>query len=93
MKEEQFTELEARIDALEERISSLEKKNPSDEFTEYNGMLFKRNFDGTWAEAVFCPRCKLSTNILPKKNIKCRCGWSVRFEYNSIKVFLDKLPK
>lgn len=93
MKEEQFAELKTRIDALEERISSLEKESPSDEFTEYNGMLFKRNFDGTWAEAVFCPKCKLSTNILPRKNIKCRCGWCVRFEHNSIKDVLNKLPE
>ena len=93
MKEEKLTELKIRIDELEKRISSLEEKKPTQEFTEYNGILFKRNFDGTWAEVAFCPNCKLSANILPNRTIKCKCGWCVRFDHNSIKVFLDKLPK
>ena len=95
------TDLEDRLNVLEQRIADIEKsistakKNEAD-FIEYDGMLFKRNFNGMWANAVFCPNCKNSARVWTQQKmiVECKiCNWSAPFPYRSINEILEKLPK
>lgn len=93
MSNEKLAELEKRIVQIEKSLEALKQCKRDNEFTEYNGMLFKKNGDGTWAKAIFCPNCKISVNILPRRSVTCRCRWTNRFDYNSVDEILVKLPK
>jgi hypothetical protein len=63
-----------------------------EKFIEHQGGLFKRNGNGGYHKAVYCPLCKISTSyegdikFLDKK-FRCRCGWVSNFnlgEFNEI---------
>ena len=53
--------LKARASELEEinrnLLLKLEEKQKDEQFTEHQGMLFKRDIKGEWLETVYCPKC------------------------------------
>jgi hypothetical protein len=60
--------LPAKVAELEERIKKLEGGRPGGEFVEFRGALFKQNPDGSFQEAVYCPKCKTSMSFIPGFN-------------------------
>jgi hypothetical protein len=86
-----------KVEELEERIAKLEGGyKASQEFMEMDGALFKRNPDNSWQQAVFCPRCKTSTELFPgpiggNVFVCASCDWGSPFTDMELPEILQRL--
>lgn len=81
---DEVTKLEEENTNLKQRISELHKQAAasakSEEYSENRGALFKRRPGGGYHNAVYCPRCHLSTfSFPPGAEFNCNCGWVSSF--------------
>ena len=86
--------LPGKVATLENRVAELEAQlHPiaSSEFVESHGALFKRNPDGSFQEAVYCPRCKTSTVSIGFPQFDCSCGWVSSFTQSDLPKILREL--
>ena len=60
--EQERSDLITKVARLEKELSDLrnqlDEKHMPEEFTEYRGALFKRDFSGKYAPVAHCSRCK-----------------------------------
>lgn len=90
-----LTDLPGQVEALERRIAALEgqlAEKPESPFVEARGALFKRNPDGSFQKAVYCPRCQISTAAVGLSNYDCgKCGWVSSFTRDELPQVLAEL--
>lgn len=95
---EEFKKLEEENAKLKSQVVELENKILSslnnEEFLEKNGAFFKRRPDGGYHDAVYCPKCHISTSPFPPGdhgNFACpSCGWFSSFSAGELKTVMPK---
>lgn len=87
--EQQLAEREKEVDKLRQAINA-QHQHPSRtvstrEFEEERGALFKRRPEGGYHDAVYCPKCQLSTVAASERHVyRCPiCGWQATFGRSS----------
>lgn len=90
-----LTDLPGQVEALERRIAALEgqlAEKPESPFVEARGALFKRNPDGSFQKAVYCPNCHMSTATAGLPFYSCgKCKWISSFSEQDLPQVLAEL--
>ena len=91
--ETKLANCEAENAKLRVQLSALQG---SEEFIECKGALLKRNSDGTLHEAIYCPKCKLSTSPQgnwPYDYYTCACGWRSMLSLYDVQLYFNQVKK
>jgi len=90
--EKENSELREKVSALSSRVEHFEKLQ---EFTEYEGALFKKIPGKGYHHAVYCPKCLHSTYPINRVgNYTCdSCQWKSSFCFRHLDKILEELEK
>ena len=98
--EKEKTQLETKLAFCEAENAKLRlqttARQEAEEFVEYKGALLKVKTDGKFHEAIFCPKCKLSTSPKgdwPYDFYECVCGWRSTLSRYDVSLYFNQLKK
>jgi predicted Zn-ribbon and HTH transcriptional regulator len=88
-----LNEIHAEEMANLERTMQLKAETREGEVVEHLGAIFKRKADGTFHEAVYCPKCGVSTASIFHMPYACdSCRWNASFGDEDLPRILKELP-
>ena len=89
-RERQNASLKAQVAELEQQLAA---NSATEKFIEEAGALFKRRVAGGYHNAVYCPKCHLSTSPFPPgAEFNCQCGWFSSFTELELPAVHARLP-
>jgi len=87
---ETIAQLKSQNEQLHAKLRDLQAIiDQQEQFDERNGAMFKRDGQGGHHDAVYCPRCHVSTSpsgpaSMGSRRFTCTCGWQSPFQVRDI---------